>query len=544
MKNSDQSLPSRFYFFGSGEEAKNWQQFSGKLAGSAQPGYNEYNKNDQEILEDLKNGLDPKIDDSLLNELDGIYSSGIRTVFSVAQYPYDRHPELLKYLWEHKYHDTEYITKIDGVNLGIEDYHAPTQDQLKAISKNVLSKMSEGKNVLVHCGFGSGRTGTVLAAIYMAAKNEPNAERAKSYIRQNYYPHAIEKDEQMNQLQIFGQESIARTKSRKESKDEFPSSKDYSDLETLELQQSNLLPLDNLSTPATLNQPQLIIDNLDTKYIEAPKNQTSQSSVNKTSLYSSGVDSISRVFYGLQGLQAAYLLGKGIYDYISHKAGPIADPDEITRARRGLEIIANKSANIDFIKATSQKKCQKIEAKLAIKKMHLDILTNPKKLDKMEQRLEKEREQDIYGFNSEELNACAAEISELKKYSELTIEEREEKTEELNSTIKQLNDQHLYYSKCYRVADKIQSNIIDVELSLDDEIIRKLEIEKIHNKLYETNKLHDHLKELDKLGKEKLAQQQARKTIRELGKAFSENNDRTPSPTSIIRKSPKSSIMV
>ena len=108
MKNSKDPLPipSRFYFFGSGEEAPNWQQFPGKLAGSAQPGYDEDNKNDQKLLEDLKSGLDPKIDDKLLNELEGIYASGVRTVFSVAYYPYDRHPELIKYLWEHKYPDT------------------------------------------------------------------------------------------------------------------------------------------------------------------------------------------------------------------------------------------------------------------------------------------------------------------------------------------------------------------------------------------------------------------------------------------------------
>jgi len=64
----------------------------------------------------------------------------------------------------------------------VEDFTAPTFDQIDEFVGFVEAKVAEGKKVLVHCYAGRGRTGTMLAA-YLIAKGM-SAEAAVREVRE------------------------------------------------------------------------------------------------------------------------------------------------------------------------------------------------------------------------------------------------------------------------------------------------------------------------------------------------------------------------
>ena len=191
-------------------DGEEWRNFSGKLAGCAQPGSHSYGDlEDSKILVNLKKGQSPEnagVDENLISNLDAIYAQGVRTIYNLVLPPSDRDPELIKQLWETKFRDTKYVTEIKGVSTAVEDFTPPTQEQLQLISNDAIEKMRNGENVLVHCRGGMGRTGTILSAIYMKAHEQYDADKAISYIRKNYSKHAVETEGQEDSLKIFGRE--------------------------------------------------------------------------------------------------------------------------------------------------------------------------------------------------------------------------------------------------------------------------------------------------------------------------------------------------
>lgn len=91
----------------------------------------------------------------------------------------------------------------------IPDFNPPTIEQVNRILKSIIIIEEYGAKVLVHCGAGLGRTGTVLAC-YLILKGL-SAEQAINSVR-NARPGAIES---INQVAfIYNYEKIVRSQRR------------------------------------------------------------------------------------------------------------------------------------------------------------------------------------------------------------------------------------------------------------------------------------------------------------------------------------------
>jgi protein-tyrosine phosphatase len=51
----------------------------------------------------------------------------------------------------------------------VPDLHAPSVDEARAITGEVAGLLTSGRSVLMHCGAGMGRAGTMAAAVLMSA---------------------------------------------------------------------------------------------------------------------------------------------------------------------------------------------------------------------------------------------------------------------------------------------------------------------------------------------------------------------------------------
>ena len=73
--------------------------------------------------------------------------------------------------------------KIDYFHLSIEDYGAPSQEELDNVVNYISRQIDNGKPVMVHCSGGKGRTGTILAAYLMKKRIVLNAYQAIARLR-------------------------------------------------------------------------------------------------------------------------------------------------------------------------------------------------------------------------------------------------------------------------------------------------------------------------------------------------------------------------
>ena len=73
--------------------------------------------------------------------------------------------------------------KIDYFHLSIEDYGAPSLEELDNVVNHISRQIDNGKPVMVHCSGGKGRTGTILAAYLIKKRIVLNAYQSIGRLR-------------------------------------------------------------------------------------------------------------------------------------------------------------------------------------------------------------------------------------------------------------------------------------------------------------------------------------------------------------------------
>ena len=146
-----------------------------KLAGMARPGSRGELEADFAFLED----------------------QGIELLFSLTETSVDR--------------DAAAAHAIEVVHLPVADFTAPSLDQLSAFVRQARGSIGEGHAVWVHCGAGKGRTGTFLAAYFVATGR--SAEQAIARIRE-LRPGSVETVEQEQAIARFAEVYVPAPKEK------------------------------------------------------------------------------------------------------------------------------------------------------------------------------------------------------------------------------------------------------------------------------------------------------------------------------------------
>jgi atypical dual specificity phosphatase len=126
-------------------------------------------------------------------ELEGLLASGIKAIVSLTGTPLA--PERVRRLGFECLHEP------------VGDFHAPSSERLQRILDFIDKQNDHSKAVLVHCGEGMGRTGTVLAAYFIS--RGAYVDEAIRAIREKR-PGSIESELQINALHEF--ESFLKSK--------------------------------------------------------------------------------------------------------------------------------------------------------------------------------------------------------------------------------------------------------------------------------------------------------------------------------------------
>ena len=80
------------------------------------------------------------------------------------------------------------------IHLPIPDFDVPSKEDLEEVVKKTVEHAQVGKNILIHCHAGLGRTGLFVA--YLARRVLGLSSEEAIHWTRKYIPHALETDEQ------------------------------------------------------------------------------------------------------------------------------------------------------------------------------------------------------------------------------------------------------------------------------------------------------------------------------------------------------------
>lgn len=125
-----------------------------------------------------------------------VLAHGIRTIITVRELP-------LPVEWFDDVKSPFKDNEINYLHVKVEDYGAPSLEQLDDTVEYIRTEISQGKPVMVHCAAGKGRTGTVLAA-YLIKENDLDAEEALLKIR-GLRPGSVQSETQEKCIEQYEQ---------------------------------------------------------------------------------------------------------------------------------------------------------------------------------------------------------------------------------------------------------------------------------------------------------------------------------------------------
>lgn len=117
-------------------------------------------------------------------------------------------------------HDED-TKELEFYHCPIPDTHVTSKGQIDIAIATIAAKLTEGRNVYVHCWGGHGRTGTVLCAFLMKVYGLTAAQAKQYYgachihrIRKDSRPWSLAGQHQINQVSEFEGEDATLTKER------------------------------------------------------------------------------------------------------------------------------------------------------------------------------------------------------------------------------------------------------------------------------------------------------------------------------------------
>jgi atypical dual specificity phosphatase len=105
-----------------------------------------------------------------------INTQGIRTIVTIKEKPLSQ-----EWLSDNNGTNTHgSSTKIDYLHISIQDYGAPSLEELDRVVNYISQQVDRARPVMVHCSAGKGRTGTILAAYLIKKERGMTADKAIS----------------------------------------------------------------------------------------------------------------------------------------------------------------------------------------------------------------------------------------------------------------------------------------------------------------------------------------------------------------------------